>query len=171
MGGQSTPCWGARSPAAAATSARSSSHTRAPPTFNAALPRSGARARVHWRFLPRSYAEWVALRSAPPGGVDRNEPPGGKLPWRVTLRWATDSEHYNECAPRAALPPTAACSRHGLHAANLCSLAAHPLPFALLACAARWMQPQDYEADEQKAKLVAEAQAAAALVRGRIWGC
>ncbi|GBF90677.1 hypothetical protein Rsub_02976 [Raphidocelis subcapitata] len=86
------------------------------------LQTSGQRARVHWRFLPPSYAEWVALRSAPTLGAERSEPPGGRLPWRVTLRWVLDSEKYNE-----------------------------------------WMHPQDYEADQQKAATVAEAEAAAVL--------
>ncbi len=34
----------------------------------------------------------------------------------------------------------------------------------------RWMHPQDYEADEQKAKSVAAAEAAAALVSGDVVG-
>ena len=58
--------------------------------------RSAQRARVHWRFLPDSYAEWVPLRSAPTPGAERSEPPGGRLPWRITLRWVLDSEKYNE---------------------------------------------------------------------------
>jgi SWI/SNF related-matrix-associated actin-dependent regulator of chromatin subfamily C len=86
------------------------------------LAANGPRARVHWRFLPPSYAEWLPAKSAPPPGAERSEPIDGKLPWRVTVRWALDSEQYNE-----------------------------------------WMHPQDYEADEDKAKSVAEAEAAAAL--------
>ena len=51
---------------------------------------------MHWRFLPDSYAEWVPLRSAPTAISERTEPPGGKGPWRVALRWALDSEKFNE---------------------------------------------------------------------------
>jgi hypothetical protein len=73
---------------------------RSAPDARASPPRraihSAQRARVHWRFLPDSYAEWVPLRSAPTPGAERSEPPGGKLPWRVTLQWVLDSEKYNE---------------------------------------------------------------------------
>ncbi|KAI8464815.1 MAG: hypothetical protein J3K34DRAFT_102566 [Monoraphidium minutum] len=85
------------------------------------LQTSTQRARVHWRFLPDSYAEWVPLRAAPSGAPSERAAPASG-PWRVTLRWAVDSEKYNE-----------------------------------------WMNPQDYEADEQKAKQVAAAEATAAL--------
>lgn len=64
------------------------------PVHSTPLPCSGPRARVHWRFLPDSYAEWVPAKSAPTVSTERTQPGSG--PWRVTLRWALDSEKYNE---------------------------------------------------------------------------
>jgi hypothetical protein len=57
---------------------------------------SGQRARVHWRFLPDSYAEWLPLRSAPNASASERTQPPGSGPWRVSLRWALDSEKFNE---------------------------------------------------------------------------
>lgn len=51
---------------------------------------------MHWRFLPGSYAEWVPLRSTQGAAADGDAPTSGMMPWRVTLRWVTDSENYNE---------------------------------------------------------------------------
>jgi len=85
--------------ALAATGHPNCSQCHWPPTLRTphiTHPHSGQRARVHWRFLPGSYAEWVPVRTAPNAGAERSEPQGGKLPWRVTLRWAMDSEKYNE---------------------------------------------------------------------------
>lgn len=50
---------------------------------------------MHWRFLPDSYAEWVPVKAAPVAAEQLTEPRGGG-PWRVSLRWALDSEQYNE---------------------------------------------------------------------------
>lgn len=57
---------------------------------------SGPRARVHWRFLPDSYAEWVPTKAAPSSVSEQLAEPRGGGPWRVSLRWALDSEHHNE---------------------------------------------------------------------------
>lgn len=55
----------------------------------------GPLARVHWWYLPDSYNEWIAASSAP-GDVEADrEPPKGQ-PWRVYVRWVTDSDKYNE---------------------------------------------------------------------------
>ena len=143
---------------------------------------------MHWRFLPPTYAEWVALRSAPTPGAERSEPPGGRLPWRVTLRWVLDSEKYNEwvaCgAVQAAAPVSCAaegrlqvpCGAPRLLQARVARAisqntadnhaAAAPRPRSPLP---RWMHPQDYEADQQKAATVAEAEAAAVLVGASAW--
>lgn len=51
---------------------------------------------MHWRFLPDSYAEWVPAKAAPSSVSEQQAEPRGGGAWRVSLRWALDSEQYNE---------------------------------------------------------------------------
>jgi hypothetical protein len=69
----------------------------APTTWHPALclQVKGGDARVHWLYLPDSYDEWIPAAAAPaPGAEPQRKPPRG--PWRVYVRWLTDSERYNE---------------------------------------------------------------------------
>jgi hypothetical protein len=69
----------------------------APTTWHPALRLQvkGGDARVHWLYLPDSYDEWIPAAAAPaPGAEPQRKPP--RSPWRVYVRWLTDSERYNE---------------------------------------------------------------------------
>ncbi|GAB4819040.1 hypothetical protein N2152v2_006086 [Parachlorella kessleri] len=54
---------------------------------------SNGRALVHFWYLPDSYDEWVAIDTAPAEVAPERRPKG---PWKVYVRWLTDSDKYNE---------------------------------------------------------------------------
>ena len=54
----------------------------------------GAKALVHWWYLPDSYDEWMSKEDAP-DQLQLDAPPSSG-PWKVYLRWVYDSEKYNE---------------------------------------------------------------------------
>jgi SWI/SNF related-matrix-associated actin-dependent regulator of chromatin subfamily C len=56
---------------------------------------AGGAAKVHWWYLPDSYDEWLPAAAAPADVEPEMKPPGGR-PWKVHVRFITDSEKYNE---------------------------------------------------------------------------
>jgi SWI/SNF related-matrix-associated actin-dependent regulator of chromatin subfamily C len=56
---------------------------------------AGGAAKVHWWYLPDSYDEWLPAAAAPADVEPELKPPGGR-PWKVYVRFITDSEKYNE---------------------------------------------------------------------------
>lgn len=51
----------------------------------------GGQARIHWRYMPDSYDEWVPAASVDTSkAAPEQRPPRG--PWRVHARWLADSE-------------------------------------------------------------------------------
>lgn len=56
---------------------------------------AGGAARVHWWYLPDSYDEWLPAAAAPPDVEPDLRPPGNR-PWKIYVRFISDSEKYNE---------------------------------------------------------------------------
>lgn len=56
---------------------------------------AGGAAKVHWWYLPDSYDEWLPAAAAPADVEPELKPPGGR-PWKVYVRFITDSEKFNE---------------------------------------------------------------------------